>query len=288
VVTGASGYLGRRLVGRAATRADVVAAVGSGAPPDALPAGAVVRRLDVTDRAAVSALVDELRPDAVIHAAAANPGAPVERFEAVNVGGTIAVADAVGALGTAGRMVHVSTDVVLDGRSAPYADDSPPSPLNRYGASKAAAEAAVRERLPSAAVVRTSLIYGLHEVDRGTAGMAERLRRGEPLTLFEDSIRQPVWIEALAEGLVRLALDLRDEAGVLNLAGDEALSRAAFARRMLAWWRVDVPVDRVREVTAAGLGDVPLDLRLRLDRARLLGLATPGVGEVLGGGGRSG
>jgi dTDP-4-dehydrorhamnose reductase len=109
------------------------------------------------------------------------------------------------------------------------------------------------------------------------------VRRGESVSLFADSIRQPVWGDALAEGLVRLAVDLPDEAGVLNLAGAEAVSRAAFSRRLLAWWGVDVPPEQVRDGAAAELGDVPLDLRLRLDRARHLELATPGVGEVFAG-----
>jgi hypothetical protein len=50
---------------------------------------------------------------------------------------------------------------------------------------------------------------------------------------------------------------------------------------MLEWWGTSPGAGQVEDVSAAGLADVPLDLRLRLDRAVSLGLATPGVDEVL-------
>ncbi len=133
---------------------------------------------------------------------------------------------------------------------------------------------------PGAIVVRTSLIYGVEQIDRGTRGFIERLERGERLGLWGDAIRQPTWIEALAEGLLDLAFDQVGEVGTLNLAGGESLSRAAFARRLLRYWGVDAD-DRIDETRAADLVGQPLDLRLELTRARALGLAVPGVSEVL-------
>lgn len=266
LVTGASGYLGRRLVALLEGRAEVLA-----------------RRIELTDPAAVASAVVGRAPDAVIHAAALNPGGPAERFESVNVGGSANVAAAVAQLGRACRLVHVSTDTVHDGRSggAPYADDAPPTPINEYGRTKAAAEAAVLSAVPGAIVVRTSLIYGLTDTDRSTEGFVKRLAEGQSLQLFHDVIRQPVWVDALAEALIHLALVERDRAGYLNVAGEEAVSRAELGRRLLSWWRVALPADRVSEVSAVPFADVPLDLRLRLDAARGLGLPLPGLSEVL-------
>jgi dTDP-4-dehydrorhamnose reductase len=276
VVTGASGYLGTHLVPQLAERADVLA-VSRTAP--------AARRLDLTDADAVVAALGSWRPDAVVHAAAANPGSPGAAMEPVNVGGSRAVARGVAALGGACRLVHVSTDVVHDGRAAPYADDAAATPLGDYGRSKAAAEDVVLGLVPSAVVVRTSLIYGLERVDRGTEGFLDRLRRGETLRLFSDVVRQPVWVDSLAAALVRLALDQPDVAGRLNVAGSQPVTRAVFGRRMLDWWGATPPAAQLEELSAAGLPDVPLDLRLRLDRAGSLGLPTPGLDEVMAGGG---
>jgi dTDP-4-dehydrorhamnose reductase len=280
LITGAGGYLGRRLVERASTRWHVYAGIHS---QSGVKAGSEVV-LDVTDRDAVMQVVGRLRPRAVIHTAAVNPGQGDEtEMWRVNAEGSQHVAEAAHTVGA--RLVAVSTDIVHNGRTAPYADDVPPSPINGYGQSKAAGEEAIRAADPAAVVVRPSLIYGLDEMDRGTAGFAERIAAGNPQVLFRDVIRNPVWVETLAEALIRLATV--EHAGVLNVAGRQALSREAFGRRMLAYWGVDVG-DMVHPGLAADLAEsIPLDLRLVVGRAEmLLGMVFPGVDHVLDAAGR--
>ena len=275
LLTGGSGYLGRHLARRAASRFSLVTAyyfspnVTAGKP---IP-------LDVTDRDAVFRAVEAIQPRAIIHAAAINPGRGDEAaMMRVNADGAQRIAEAARQAGA--RLVHVSTDVVHDGRHAPYADDAPPAPLNAYGRSKAAGEAAVAGACPQAVIVRTSLIYGLEEMDRGTAGFVEKLQTGRPLTLFNDVIRQPVWVETLSEALLRL-VDL-PAAGTLNVAGRQALTREAFARQMLAYWQVETG-NLLRSGRAADVSaGIPLDLRLEVSRGeQLLGMTFPGVDEVL-------
>ena len=272
LITGASGYLGRRLVALAASHGRVHAA-------GHRRAGDTSIVLDVTDTDSVLATVERLRPTAIIHTAAINPGQGDEdAMWRVNAEGSGHVAQAARAVGA--RLVAVSTDVVHDGREAPYDDDVPPSPLNAYGRSKAAGEDAVRSADPSAVIVRPSLIYGLDEMDRGTASFVERIARGEPQTLFSDVIRNPVWVESLAEAL--LGLTTIDYAGTLNVAGCQTMTRETFGRRMLEYWGVD-DKGLVGAGRAVDISDtIPLDLRLRTDRAEsLLAMAFPGVDDVL-------
>ena len=113
------------------------------------------RDLDVRDAGAVAAFVGRLRPDAIVHTAYVRDG-PTAR--AVNVDGSDG-----GRRGRrrGARLVHVSTDVVFDGRlGRPYREDDAVSPITDYGRTKADAEQAVLRRAPGAVVVRTSLIYG--------------------------------------------------------------------------------------------------------------------------------
>jgi dTDP-4-dehydrorhamnose reductase len=170
--------------------------------------------------------------------------------------------------------------VVHDGRNAPYADEAEPTPLSDYGRSKAAAEAAVMGLDPQAAIVRTSLIYGLTLIDRSTAGFVEKLKSGQSLVLFNDVIRQPIWVETLVEALLKLVEV--PFGGRLNIVGRQPVTREAFARQMLAWWRVEA-ADLLRSGRAADISDaIPLDLRMSVDRAeRHLDMRFPGVDEVL-------
>jgi dTDP-4-dehydrorhamnose reductase len=275
LITGGSGYLGQHLTARAARDFNVYATYSN--HPDQIKAGRPLA-LNLADREAVLRLITDLAPQAIIHTAAINPGGNDQQMMRVNVEGSRYVAE--GAVAVGARLVHVSSDVVHDGRHAPYADDAPPSPLNLYGRSKAAAEAAVAEIDPKAAIVRTSLIYGLEEMDRGTESFIKRLDAGQPLILFNDVIRQPIWVESLAEALLKLVEV--DFAGILNVAGRRALTREEFGRRMLAWWQVD-PRGLLQSGQAADISDtISLDVRMIVVKAeQLLQMTFPGVDDVL-------
>ena len=97
-----------------------------------------------------------MRPAAVIHTAYRQDG---DGARETTVDGAEAVAAAAREAGA--RLVHMSSDVIFDGRKpAPYAEDDPPSPITDYGRAKADAERLVAAAHPDAVLVRTSLIYG--------------------------------------------------------------------------------------------------------------------------------
>ena len=276
LITGGSGYLGRALLAHATSAYTVYATYHTQARR--LPAAQAVL-LSLTDRAQVMRCITTLAPHVILHTAAVNPGqGSADVMWQTNVAGSQYVAEGAAAVGA--RLVHVSSDVVHDGQQAPYADDARPTPRNAYGHSKAAAEAVVAAIVPQAAIVRTSLIYGVTEMDRSTASFVQCLHQGQPLVLFTDVIRQPIWVETLAAALLKLST--MDYAGTLNVAGQQALSRAAFGQRLLAWWGINTH-GRLQEGHAAEMADtIPLDLRLTLTQAEhLLEMSFAGVDEVL-------
>ncbi len=275
LITGGSGYLGQHLTARAIQTYSVHTTYHN--HPDEIKAGHPLP-LNLTNRAAVLRLLDVLAPEVIIHLAAINPGGSEREMMQVNADGTRYIAE--GAIAVGARLIFVSTDVVHSGQNAPYEDDAPPTPINFYGRSKAAAEAAIADIAPQAVIVRTSLIYGLEQMDRGTAGFAQRLQSRRPLVLFNDVIRQPVWVETLNEALLKL-IEL-DFVGTLNVVGRQALTREEFGRRMLDWWQVNhrglLNSGRASDVSQT----VPLDLRLTTAKAeQLLQMTFPGVDEVL-------
>ncbi|MBP6016995.1 MAG: sugar nucleotide-binding protein [Candidatus Promineofilum sp.] len=270
LITGGSGYLGRHLV-------RMVAAQGSGpfayttfaADPLNWPQGTT---LDLRDGPAVARFVAEFAPTAVIHTAGSNR---TPDMTAVIVEGTRHVVEAGAAVGA--RLIHLSTDSVFEGMNAPYDETAAPAPLNDYGRAKAAAEALVAEQA-NAVTVRTSLIYGLEEMDNGTAWMVEALRAGRPVTLFTNQIRNPVWVETLCQACLELVE--HPYRGVLNVAGRQAMTRAAFGLRLLDWWGI-----KERATLSLGSdesGRWPLDCRMDVGLARrLLRVPLWGVDEVL-------
>jgi dTDP-4-dehydrorhamnose reductase len=258
LVFGGRGWIGRALVPALRRRGHVVEAPRHG-------------DCDVADARAVERAFDATRAQAVVNAAAANSG---ERDEAllgaVNVDGARNVAAAAAERGA--RLVHVSTDIVLDGLSPPYRDDATANPVNAYGRSKAKGEREVMAACPSAAIVRASHVYDPGTPDPATRGFAERLARGEPCKMFTDEIRCPIARRTLASALAELVT--LDVAGTLNVAGAEALSRFDYGTLLLDWFRVPGR-ERAERARAADLADPrPLDVTLDVSKAMAL-LATP-------------
>ena len=267
LITGGSSYLGQHLVPLAAAGHEVRYTFFS-RDPLGLANG---QHLDVRDRQAVVREAAEFRPQAIIHIAGSNRGGDVTNTIEQGAANVVAAASEVGA-----RLIHLSSDALFDGRGAPYRESAPPSPIHAYGRAKAAAESVVAS-YPNHVIVRTSLIYSLNLMDHFTEWMATHLRLGQPITLFDDQIRNPVWAITLSEACLELAS--LGYCGVLNVAGRQALSRAEFGLRLLDWWGI---AER-GSLTIGPTGEVwPSDCRLDLNlAARILTTPLLGVDEVI-------
>jgi dTDP-4-dehydrorhamnose reductase len=117
-------------------------------------------------------------------------------------------------------------------------------------------------------------------MDRGTAGFKAKLGQGETLALFTDVIRQPVWVDSLVDVLIKLVNS--EFSGLLNVAGQQPITRERFGKKLLAYWQVDTG----RNLTSGRAADIsntiPLDLRLTTDRVKaLFQIPLPGIDAVL-------
>jgi dTDP-4-dehydrorhamnose reductase len=251
LVTGGTGYLGRAVVAQAAAASWDVVGIGSA-------------DVDIRDRRAVDEVVQRLAPDVIVHTAY-RKDTPAAR--AVTVDGTAHVANAAVARGA--RLLHLSSDVVFDGRAGrPYREHDQQSPVSDYGRAKSAAEHLVRTLAPSALIVRTSLIYG---GPGGASSVHEDIAHDATATFYEDEVRCPVQVGDLARALLELADS--DVSGILHVAGPEAVSRQQFAELITG--------RRVRHAPAPP--GRPLDCRLDTSHAvATLATVLRGVSEVYG------
>src|SRR5712672_657684 len=128
-----------------------------------VPMAAVGRpELDLENGEGIDRVMAAVEPSAIVNAAAYTAVDPAEaepgREFAVNCGGAALLADAAARHGI--PFVQISTDYFFDGsKRSPYREDDVPAPLNVYGSSKLASEAAVLRACPGAAVIRTSWVY---------------------------------------------------------------------------------------------------------------------------------
>ena len=122
--------------------------------------------LDITAAAAVSRVLREVKPDAVVHCAAWTAVDAAEESEnqpkvrAINADGTANIAEVCRELDC--KMVYISTDYVFDGQGeAPWQPDCRDyAPLNFYGRTKLEGELAVSSRLKKYFIVRIAWVFG--------------------------------------------------------------------------------------------------------------------------------
>lgn len=173
VVTGVCGQLGHDVMNELLKRGHKgigsdIQKVYSGIEDDSNVTRAPYISLDITDREAVVSVIEEAKPDAVIHCAAwtavdlAEEDKNGAKVYAINVGGTQNIASA--CKKTNCKMTYISTDYVFNGLGdMPWKEDCKDyQPLNVYGQTKLEGEFAVSSILEKYFIVRTAWVFGLN------------------------------------------------------------------------------------------------------------------------------
>ncbi|WP_296817416.1 NAD(P)-dependent oxidoreductase [Brevundimonas sp.] len=237
LVTGATGFLGGRVVAALVARGDEVVATGRAV--DRAPGGVSFVQADLAGAGAPERLQTIGRVDAVVHAAAlSSPWGPWPAFRRANVEGTDAALAAARRL-EARRFVFVSSPSV----AFRFADqfgvleaDPLPKPVNAYARSKQAAEERVlAARDVGPIVLRPRGLYGAG--DTALLPRLIRAARSGPLPLLRDGQARTdlTHVDDVAAAVIA-ALDAPSEAegAVFNVSGGEALSVVAVAETAAA------------------------------------------------------
>lgn len=254
LVTGATGFLGPFVVAALKRRRARVVGVGRRGGDVSVDLVHVDTRREVLVASA---------PDVVVHLAAMSRmgdcAADPDRARLVNALLPGALAEAMG-----GRLLMVSTDLVFDGRAAPYRATDPVAPLSTYGMTKAEGEE--RVRAAGGKVVRLPLLFGPDPAFRGATGMIRAaLMARKSVALFPNEYRTPLHAADAAVAIAGIAARMAEGDAavpfVQHLPGPERLSRWELGQRFCAVHGLPaellVPVEcedaaRPRDVSLAG------------------------------------
>jgi dTDP-4-dehydrorhamnose reductase len=235
LVTGASGQLGSYLLRELARQGNHEVIAWSGTQTGER-FGCKLQPIDMADLYTAGSCLFEVKPDAIIHAAAlasiAQCYCEPKKAKVVNGYACFELADIQAAWAVMivprhmCRMVMVSTDLVFDGKHAPYREDSEARPKSVYGRTKEMGEglALCYPDVPNV-VARLSLLFGpsLNGKPNFFDQQVAALRTRQPLALFTDELRTPLDYATAARGLIELAES--DYTGILHMGGPERLSR---------------------------------------------------------------
>lgn len=228
LIIGSTGFVGSRLSREATSWFDVYR--GSRHPSG----GERGVSIDICDPQSVRAAFERVRPQAVIHLAALSDIDRCQRerelAELVNHQGAVHVARECLRLGA--RMLYTSTDAVFDGTKGYYREDDTPTPPNWYGETKARAEASIREILPTAAIVRLSLVLGRSEAPGGNSYLDKvlaNLQAGNTIRAATFEFRNPIDVGTLAQFLLEI-ISQPAAVGVFHVGASDKMSRYELTR----------------------------------------------------------
>jgi dTDP-4-dehydrorhamnose reductase len=251
LITGASGLLGANVVLDAVGRYEVIAVAHR---HRAEWPGVRSFQADLAQPGAARALLDLVRPDWVIHCAAATDvdacEASPEMALCLNRDMARWVAEA--ARGVGARLAHISTDAVFDGRRGGYQEEDAPGPINAYARSKLEGERAVQAAHREALIVRTN-IFGWNALEKKS--LAEwflgNLEAGRVCQGFTDIFVSPILVNDLGDFLFRML-----EAGLSGLyhvAGRDCVSKHEFGALTAATFGLDPELIQQVSVEESGL-----------------------------------
>jgi nucleoside-diphosphate-sugar epimerase len=244
-ITGASGFIGKRLVDRLAATADCrIKILTRKAPATGSPEGPIERVIgDLLNPNTYRAALEGC--DLVVHLAAATGRTTVSEYQRVNVEGTGALLQACKEANV-GRLVHVSTIAAgyLNQRYYPYAQ------------TKMKAEALVRESGLEFVILRPTLVLGQQSPIWRTllkiASMAVI-----PMPQGRTTHIQPIHVDDVVRGIERLLTCERFEGETLELGGPRPIQFRAFLQVVQQAVRgapgkiINVPLAPIRIALAA-------------------------------------
>ncbi len=277
-VTGVCGQLGHDVVNNSISRGyDVfgsdIQPVYSGVADESAVTSVPYVQLDITDREAVMSVIEEIRPDVIIHCAAwtavdaAEESENKEKVDLINHFGTHYIAEAAKAINC--KMLYLSTDYVFDGRGdQPWEpDDTCYSPLNVYGQSKLDGELAVSSIIDKYFIVRTAWVFGLNG-NNFIKTMINVGKTHDTVRVVNDQIGTPTYTMDLA----RLLVDMieTDKYGYYHATNEGGyISWYDFCVEIFKQYGLDTKVVPV-STEEYGLSKAARPQNSRLDKSKLI------------------
>jgi dTDP-4-dehydrorhamnose reductase len=190
--------------------------------------------LDLAKPEEIRRVIRDLRPQAIVNAAAYTAVDLAEKEEAlaraINADAPAVMAQEARKIGAA--LIHYSTDYVFDGsKTSPYDENDPPNPLNTYGKTKLAGEQAIESSGVPHLIFRTEWVYAT----RGRNFLLTILRlatQREELRIVRDQIGSPTWSRTIAAATSKVLISLvqKDEhdpaSAVSSVSGSYHLTAA--------------------------------------------------------------
>ena len=260
LLTGASGQLGQELLPRLQKLGPV-----SQVDRAVVPGSNEIIKQDLGDLNRVEILLNRMRPDIIVNAAAytAVDLAEDDRQTAFRINEDLAGCLARWSEQNSRLLLHYSTDYVFSGdANQPYTEQDQAGPLGVYGESKLAGELAITSSNAMHVILRTSWVYSGHG-NNFVLTMLRLARERPSLSIVSDQTGCPTWARNLADVtqkvISRLSLDASsaDPGGIFHYCDGDAVTWYEFAHAIFSAAMRAGLLQQMPQMTAVQSSDFP-------------------------------
>lgn len=228
--------------------------------------GTDVDNMDITDAGQVKRVIEEYKPDALIHCAAYTAVDAAEDNQElcrkINVDGTRNIAEVCKDMDI--PMMYFSTDYIFDGQGENFwKEDDPKKPLNVYGQTKYEGELAVQELVEKYFILRISWVFGVNGNNFIKTMLRVGPQRGE-VGVVADQIGSPTYTYDLA----KLVIDMiqTDKYGAYHVTNEGICSWYEFACEIFKQADLDVKVNPLTTAEYPAKAARPFNSRMSKDK----------------------
>jgi len=192
-------------------------------------------KLDITKKNDVLKIIDEIKPDLVIHTSALTNIDLCEKNNSlaysINVDGTKNIIQACEKANC--KIIFVSTSFVFDGAKNEYTEDDKTSPATYYGFTKWKGEEYVKTSKVSYLILRTDALYGWIEKwqrDNSVTRSLKFLKVGKILKEITDWYNTPTYLPDFATAIIKLIES--NKTGIYHLTGSNFINRFEWSKEV--------------------------------------------------------
>lgn len=185
--------------------------------------------LNISDKNEVFDLIQKIKPNYVVHAAAIGnvDYCETHKKEAkdVNVNGTKNVAEASKKVNAV--MLFTSSNAIYDGENPPYSETSNPNPLDYYGKTKELGEMVVKESGASYSILRLMTMFGWPSAggrNNPVGWVIEELGKRNKINVVDDIYNNHLYAGQATEAIWEI-IKRKKVNETYNVAGGESVSR---------------------------------------------------------------
>ena len=224
LVTGSAGLIGSQIVKDLVQQNHTVYSCYH----DKKPLQGIPTHLDLSDENQIIEILQEIKPDRIIHLAAMTG---VDLCEAEKELATLINTKATEILAKQAAkqkifFLYVSTDYVFDGINGMKKEDDPSNPLGFYGKSKLEGELVLNKLASSWCIARTSTPFGIHPTKKSfPLWVKENLEAKKEIPVLIDQFTSPTYVPNLSKMLIEITI--RQIIGIIHVSGATRISRYA-------------------------------------------------------------